>query len=116
MYFEDVVKIKESECCEKCVSYEYDLPCRIDLDIVLILSVLFNSSEEQLDDVNRLFGSSSILQIKKDENLKIELSLNGRYAKLCVPVSDTSFKLKVEDKFIEWISKTLNIGIERKND
>src|SRR5690348_2076344 len=115
MYFEDIVQIKESDCCDKCSSFEYDLPCRVDLALVSAVSVLFDSSQDQISDTNRLFNSSSVLQIQKDENTKIQFHRNSRYIKLCVPNNDMSLKLEVENKLIDWISKTLNIEIERKN-
>ena len=120
MLFIDVVSIKESSCCEKCASFEYDLPCKIDKVILEELVLFLNSSEkpmtinanEDLLKTNKLFNSNTPIKITKDENTKIELKPNRRWLKLCVSKEDNNTKQKVEMKLAEWISSTLKIEIE----
>ena len=113
MYFEDIVNIKESDCCEKCSSFEYDLPCRVDKNLIVSVSRLVNSSEEQISNLDKLLKSSNSLEIRKDDDFKIEFKPNTRYLKLCAPSGDLVFKAEIEDILIDWISDTLNIEIER---
>ena len=49
MLFADVVSIKEADCCEKCASFEYDLPCRIDKIILEELVLLFKTTEKLIN-------------------------------------------------------------------
>jgi hypothetical protein len=111
MFFKDIVSIKQSFCCDKCSSFEYDLPCRINSDLIEGMALSFGA-QGSLSSALTLFKSNMLVKIGKDENTKIEVRANTRLLKLCVPKDDINWKNTIEEKLAQWISDTLEIEIE----
>lgn len=99
MKFSDLVSIREAECCEKCSSFEYELPFQIDGELVKSLAFLF---VENFDDRSLKFKGT--MQLKKDENTKLEFKMGNRYFKLCLPkIEFQTLKNAVEAELDSWI-------------
>lgn len=57
---------------------------------------------------NRSLNFKGTIQLKKDENIKIEFKPNTRYMKLCLPKDGfQELKSAVETKLDDWISDLL---------
>lgn|SRR5574337_428322 len=110
MLFKDIVSIKQSFCCDKCSSFEYDLPCRVNSSLVEGMALSFEI--QNTSDILKLFKANMMIKIEKDEDTKIETTANTRWLKLCVPKNDTKWKDIIEKNLAQWISDTLEIEIE----
>lgn len=111
MLFKDLVSIKQSSCCDKCSSFEYDLPCRVDSSLVESISLSFGE-QDNLSNNLKLFKSNMMVKIGKCEDTKIEIKANTRWLKLCVPNDDSEWRNIIEKNLAQWISDTLKIEIE----
>ena len=110
MFFDDLVDIKQSECCPKCFSFEYDLPCRVDEDLIeaiLKLKVFAGLKKDMIYQA---------IRIEIEDIIKIDTILGTRYFKLCLPKTDISLKKEVDLLIANWASQKLNIEMELKND
>jgi len=114
MYFKDIVSISEFDSCEKCLSFQYDLPCRVDKKLIICLSTFLGGNKKQLENVSDMLNSDSILQINGENNIKIELNNNSRYFKLYISYNDLIVKSEIEEILTNWISDNLGIKIERE--
>ena len=110
MFFDDLVEIKQSEYCPKCFSFEYDLPCRVDEDLI---KAVFNL---KVFDGLKKDTTYQAIRIEIEDIVKIDAILGTRYFILYLPKTDIGLKKEVDLLIANWASKKLDIEMEMKND